>query len=45
MKNLSQIKREKMISFLEKLRKKHDDEETLIVINEIEIALTEKNMD
>lgn len=42
MKNLSQIKREKMISFLEKLRKKHDDEETLIAINEIEIALTEK---
>lgn len=42
MANLSQIKRERMIEFLEHLRSDENDEETLIAINEIENDLTEK---
>lgn len=42
MSNLSKIKRERMLSFLDELRIKHDNEDTLRVINEIELTLTEK---
>lgn len=42
MANLSQIKREQMISFLEKLKKQHSDDESLIAINQIEKELTSK---
>ena len=42
MKNLSAIKREKMISFLEMLKKQHTDEESLIAINQIQSELCAK---
>lgn len=42
MANLSQIKREKMISFLETLKEQHSDDESLIAINQIEKELTSK---
>lgn len=42
MANLSQLKREKMLNFLNKIRAEHQDDETLMAINEIENALTEK---
>lgn len=35
MANLSQIKREKMLVFLEKLKAQHSDDESLIAINQI----------
>lgn len=42
MANLSQIKREKMIAFLEALKEQHDDDESLMAINQIERELTAK---
>lgn len=42
MANLSQLKRGKMLEFLDKIRIEHQDDETLMAINEIENALTEK---
>ncbi len=42
MANLSQIKREKMLVFLEKLKAQHSDDESLIAINQIERELTSK---
>lgn len=42
MANLSQIKREKMIAFLEALKEQHDDDESLMAINQIERELTSK---
>lgn len=42
MANLSQLKREKMLNFLNKIKAEHQDDETLIAIHEIENALTEK---
>ena len=39
MANLSQIKRERMISFLEKLKESHNDDESLIALNQIWISL------
>lgn len=42
MKNLSAIKREKMISFLEMLKQQHTDEESLIAINQIQNELCAK---
>lgn len=42
MANLSQIKREQMIGFLEKLKEQHSDDESLIAINQIERELTSK---
>lgn len=42
MANLSQIKREQMIRFLEKLKEQHSDDESLIAINQIEKELTSK---
>ena len=40
MANLSQIKREQMISFLETLKEQHSDDASLIAINQIEKELT-----
>lgn len=40
--NLSQLKRQKLLEFLEKLKDKNDDDESRMLLNEIEIALTEK---
>lgn len=42
MANLSQIRREKMLNFLETLKKQHSDDASLIAINEIEKELTSK---
>ena len=42
MANLSQIRREQMISFLETLKEQHTDDESLIAINQIEKELTSK---
>lgn len=42
MRNLSQIKRDKMLHFLEKIKKEYKSDEALITISEIENALTEK---
>lgn len=42
MANLSQIKREKMLAFLETLKEQHDDDESLMAINQIERELTAK---
>lgn len=42
MSNLSKMKREEMLKFLEKLREQHNDDDSIIAINEIENALTEK---
>lgn len=42
MANLSQIKREKMLAFLEALKEQHDDDESLMAINQIERELTAK---
>ncbi len=36
MANLSQIKREKMLHFLETLKEQHNDDESLMAINQIE---------
>ncbi len=42
MANLSQIRREQMLSFLETLKEQHSDDESLIAINQIERELTAK---
>ena len=42
MANLSQIKREKMLEFLETLKEQHSDDDSLIAINQIEKELTSK---
>lgn len=42
MANLSQLRREKMISFLEMLKEQHTDDESLMAINQIEKELTSK---
>ncbi len=42
MANLSQIKREQMIAFIEKLKAQHNDDESLIAFNQIEKELTSK---
>lgn len=42
MANLSQIKREQMIAFLEKLKEQHNDDQSLIALNKIEKELTSK---
>ena len=42
MANLSQIRREKMLSFLEMLKEQHTDDESLMAINQIEKELTSK---
>ena len=42
MANLSQIRREQMLSFLAKLKEKHTDDESLIAFNMIERELTSK---
>lgn len=42
MANLSQMRREKMLNFLETLKEQHSDDASLIAINEIENELTSK---
>lgn len=42
MANLSQIKRERMINFLNTIKKEHTDAESVLAINEIENELTNK---
>lgn len=42
MPNLSQIKRQRMFEFLNKIREEHSDDASLIAINEIETELTDK---
>lgn len=42
MANLSKIKREKMLAFLEELKKTHSDDESIRAFNEIENSLCEK---
>lgn len=42
MANLSKIRRDKMIQFLETLKKQHSDDESLIAINQIEKELVSK---
>ncbi|WP_194190335.1 site-specific DNA-methyltransferase [Clostridium chrysemydis] len=42
MSNLSKVKRERMLNFLNKIREEHDDTEVMIAINEIENELTSK---
>lgn len=42
MANLSQIKREQMIAFLERLKEQHTDDKSLIAFNQIEKELTSK---
>lgn len=44
MANISKIKREKMLKFLEALKEQHSDDESLMAINQIEYELTAKNM-
>lgn len=39
MANLSQLKREKMLAFLEKLKEQHTDDDSLIALGEIEKEL------
>ena len=43
MANLSQIRRKKMLEFLETLKEQHTDDASLIAINQIERELTAKN--
>lgn len=42
MPNLSQLKRQRMVEFLNKIREEHSDDESLMSINEIETELTDK---
>lgn len=42
MANISQMKREKMLDFLETLKEQHSDDDSLIAINQIEKELTSK---
>lgn len=42
MANLSKAKRDRLVSYISKLREEHTDDESIILFNEIENALTEK---
>lgn len=42
MRNISQLKRKKMLDFLDKLREQHCDDKSIIAINEIENEITSK---
>jgi adenine-specific DNA-methyltransferase len=42
MANLSKIRRDRLISYIEKLKQEHTDDESIILFNELENALTEK---
>lgn len=44
MSNLSKIKRDNMIAFLEELKKTHSDDASIRAFNEIENHLREKSM-
>lgn len=43
--NLSQIRRDEMLEYLNHLKEIHTDDESRIAIGKIETTLTEKNMD
>lgn len=45
MSNLSKIRRDKMIEFLETLKEQHSDDESLIAINQIEKNCYQNAMD
>ena len=45
MRNVTKLKREKMISFINKLKKVHSDDDSIIALNEIENHITEKNLE
>ena len=43
MANLSKLRRQRMLAFLEKMREQHkDDDEVLVAINEVENEINEK---
>ena len=43
MANLSQLRRQRMLAFLERMREQHkDDDEVLVAINEVENEINEK---
>ena len=42
MENVSKTKRNKMLNFLNELKKSHTDDASLVALNEIQAALTEK---
>lgn len=42
MSNLSQIKRQEMLDYIHQLKEIHSDDESIIALNSIENALTEK---
>lgn len=44
MENLSKIRRDKMIQFLETLKEQHSDDESLIAINQIEKGISVKTI-
>lgn len=44
MANISKIKRDRMLKYLESLKAIHNDDESIKMFNEIEDSLTEKNM-
>lgn len=43
--NISKLKRERMINFLEILKEKNSDDDSIRAINEIETQINDKNMD
>lgn len=45
MANLTKLKRDEMIKFLEELKQTHNDDASIRAFNEIENSLTEKNLD
>ena len=42
MANLSKMRRDRLIAYIEKLKQEHSDDESIILFNELENALTEK---
>jgi len=42
MANLSKIRRDRLVAYIERLKQEHTDDESIILFNEIENALTEK---
>ncbi len=42
MANLSKMRRDRLIAYIERLKQEHSDDEAIILFNEIENALTEK---
>ena len=42
MANLSKMRRDRLIAYIERLKQEHTDDESLMLFNELETALTEK---